>query len=194
MRTNFGRGGKFMKLRVNVADATDLAELVALERASFASDRITRRSFRRLVRAPSVVLLVCRSGIDLAGYGLVFFRRENSIARLYSIAVAPSYRGQGVAGQLLARMETEARARGCDRFRLEVNADNSAAIHLYRRLGFRTFARIEGYYGDGGDALRMQKDLSQAISKTGQTARPDGAIKGAHHAPPRLCHQPDDPP
>lgn len=148
-----------MNLLIRAADHADIAELAALERASFRGDQLSPRSFRRLLRSPSAVLLVGRSGVDLAGYVLVFFRRGSSIARLYSVAVAASCRGRGVAGHLLAAVEEEVRARGCDRFRLEVNADNSAAIHLYEGLGFRTFGRVKGYYEDGGDALRMQKAL-----------------------------------
>ncbi len=164
LRTIFGRVVKSMKLLIHAAEHADVADLVALERASFSGDRLSRRSFRRLVRTPSAVLLVCRSGIDLAGYGLVFFRRGSSIARLYSIAVAANCRGRGVAGQLLTCIEEEVRARGCDCFRLEVNANNDAAIRLYEHLGFRTFGYRQGYYADGSNALRMQKNLVGAIS------------------------------
>jgi ribosomal-protein-alanine N-acetyltransferase len=43
--------------------------------------------------------------------------------------------------------------------RLEVRQDNSAAIRLYERLGYRRFAARQGYYEDGEDAWRYEKKL-----------------------------------
>ena len=39
--------------------------------------------------------------------------------------------------------------------RLEVRADNSAAMALYASLGFALFATVDGYYEDGARACRM---------------------------------------
>lgn len=151
-----------MKLLMRAAETADVTELATLEQATFDSDRLSRRSFRRLVSVPSATLLVARADRVLAGYALVFFRAGSTVARLYSIAVDARYRGRGVAGQLMAAAEAAARARGCERFRLEVRVDNAAAIRLYERLGFAMSDRIGGYYEDGGDALRMQKAVVAA--------------------------------
>jgi len=148
-----------IKLNIRAAQRTDIAALVALEDNSFDGDRLSRRSFRRLLASPSAVLLVARTEATLAGYVLVLFRRGSAIGRLYSIAVDSCCRGQGVAGQLLAAAEDAVRARHCRLFRLEVRTDNAAAIQLYERLGFVVCGQISGYYDDGGDALCMQKAL-----------------------------------
>jgi ribosomal protein S18 acetylase RimI-like enzyme len=55
---------------------------------------------------------------------------------LYWIWIEPKYRRRGYAAQVLRRLEDEARQRGADRLGLNVNADNAAALALYRRLGF----------------------------------------------------------
>lgn len=148
-----------IKLQIRAAQRTDVAALVALEDNSFDGDRLSRRSFRRLLASPSAALLVARAEAMLAGYVLVFFRRGSAIGRLYSIAVDSRCRGRGVAGQLLAAAEDAVRARNCRLFRLEVRTDNVAAIQLYERLGFVVWGQIPGYYDDGCSALGMQKVL-----------------------------------
>jgi ribosomal protein S18 acetylase RimI-like enzyme len=53
-----------------------------------------------------------------------------------ALAVADSYRGQGIGGRLLAWAEERARAAGMDRVSLHVWADNVEARALYGRQGF----------------------------------------------------------
>jgi ribosomal protein S18 acetylase RimI-like enzyme len=81
------------------------------------------------------------------------------VARLYSIAVDPALRGQGVAAALIAAAENAARARGSRSVRLEVRASNKAALSLYERAGFTFLERKPGYYQNGEDALRLEKRL-----------------------------------
>jgi len=147
--------------RVRAAQAADLDALVALEEAVFDYDRISRRQYRQHLVGTSALVLVAVDRGDLLGSGMVFFRHGTRVARLYSLATAPGARGRGVAQRLLAAFERAARQRGCDRLRLEVRTDNDAAIGLYERLGYRRFGLRSGYYDDGTDALRFEKELSR---------------------------------
>ena len=139
----------------------DLPALLALE-AFFPGDRLSARQFRRHLTSNSACLRVIDLGKSLAGYALLFRRRGSTVARLYSLAVAPSARGRGIGGVLLADAEAAARAAGASTLRLEVRVDNVAAIALYRSRGYREFGRHAGYYADGADALRFDKNLTQA--------------------------------
>lgn len=51
--------------------------------------------------------------------------------------VAPSHRGSGYGGQLVAAYLEEGHAQGCRRFRLDVSSENERAIAIYRSHGFR---------------------------------------------------------
>jgi ribosomal protein S18 acetylase RimI-like enzyme len=55
---------------------------------------------------------------------------------LQDVEVRPEYRRRGVASALTAHAEHETRARGFDRLRLGVSADNAPAQALYRRCGY----------------------------------------------------------
>jgi len=141
----------------------DLERLLALE-AMFPGDRLSARQFRRHLSSPTARLRVAEFDGALAGYALVFLRRTAAAARLYSIAVDPARRGAGIGAALLADAELQARAAGRDRLRLEVRADNDAAIALYRREGFLQFGVHRSYYEDGCDALRLEKPLRDAAA------------------------------
>ncbi len=147
----------------------DVPALVALEEAMFAHDRISRRSFREFVTSESARLLIAASpeGV-MAGYAVVLFRRTTSVARLYSIAVAPDFAKRGLGHRLVEAAETTAREKGELFMRLEVRPDNKAAIRLYQQHGFREFGRQLDYYEDHADALRFEKWL---VSHAPESAR-----------------------
>ncbi|MEW5424702.1 GNAT family N-acetyltransferase [Amorphus sp. 3PC139-8] len=141
------------------AGIADLPALETLEQASFASDRLSRRSLRTLIARPSASVLVAETAQGLAGSVLVLFRRNTRAGRVYSLAVRPEARGAGIAAMLMAAAEREAASRGAEVIRLEVRADNPPAIALYRKLGYRQIGHRKAYYQDGEDALRFGKSL-----------------------------------
>ena len=104
----------------------DLDALVALEQRCFTSDRLSRRSFRRWLEGDQRVLLVARDGARLAGYILVLFHRGTRLARMYSLAVDPDYRGRGLARRLISAGEDGARDSGRFYMRLEVSSKNTS--------------------------------------------------------------------
>jgi mycothiol synthase len=58
------------------------------------------------------------------------------LAWLSDVGVMPAYRGRGIARALLLRAFADVRARGCDRVRLAVDAENTTgATRLYERAG-----------------------------------------------------------
>src|SRR5262245_36717398 len=149
-------------VRVRAAKAHDLDALIELENRVFANDRLSRPSLRHFLQSPAAAWLVADGWGGLACTAIVLFRSRSALARLYSIAVAPSMSGRGVAPTLLKAAERIARRRGCGTIRLEVHVKNHAAIARYRKEGYAEFGRHRRYYDDGGDALRFQKQLTAA--------------------------------
>jgi ribosomal-protein-alanine N-acetyltransferase len=149
-------------LAVHIRRATidDLADLVTLENSAFVVERMSERQLRRHLESLSAEILVATRERRLVGAAVVFFRRSSDIARLYSIAVAASERGNGLGEALLARAAHTAHRRGGRRLRLEVRSDNQAAQRLYERLGYRHFDSHSAYYEDGQDAFRYEKRLA----------------------------------
>lgn len=144
---------------IRQAASGDLGELLRLENTCFATDRLSRRSFRRWLAHEDAVFLVAATETGLAAYILVSLRRGTRLARLYSLAVDPEMRGQGLAALLIARAEQQARGKGALYMRLEVASGNSVAIRTYKQAGYKPFGIYRDYYEDHGDAVRMQKSI-----------------------------------
>lgn len=153
-------------MHIRPALVTDFASLVRLEKRCFTGDMISDRSFRRFLKGDTSRVLLALSDQDEAlGYGLLLLHRGTSLARLYSLAINPEAKGQGLGFQLMQALETEAKTAECRFIRLEVHINNAAAIALYRRNGYRQLGERKGYYQDGGTALLMEKRLQSAYAR-----------------------------
>jgi ribosomal-protein-alanine acetyltransferase len=141
----------------------DIDALARLEADSFSTDKLSRRSFLRLVRSPSAAFLVAASGEKVLGYAAVLLRRGARSARLYSIAVDAREAGRGIGSRLLDAAENAARGRKAQHLHLEVRIDNPVAIRFYRQKGYRETGRREGYYEDGMAALLFTRPLAAAL-------------------------------
>lgn len=144
---------------IRPASLDDLDALSALE-SLFPGDRLSRRSFRRLLRHGHADILVCDNNCTVVGNVVILYRRGSSRARIYSLVVHPEYRRRGIARALIEQAEKTALARQCDRLGLEVRADNLAASRLYQSLGYRAAGRVDNYYEDHTAAARLEKCLT----------------------------------
>lgn len=150
---------------VRAAELADIDAIYELECASFASDRLSRRSLRRFVKSPLRPVLVAMAGEALAGYAALSMPSNSRSARLYSIAVDPRVGRRGVGRALMLACERHALARRRQSMRLEVRYDNAPAIALYESLGYRRFGEYDDYYEDGAAALRFEKQLGQTSTR-----------------------------
>jgi ribosomal protein S18 acetylase RimI-like enzyme len=148
-----------MPVEIRKALASDVDDLAAIENAVFSGDRISRRSFRGLIERETAEALVAVGDGRIAGYAIVLFRKGSGVARLYSIATAPDFGGQGVGRLLLDAAEDAAFEHDRMMLRLEVRQDNGRAISIYERAGYRYIGREPDYYEDGATALRYEKTL-----------------------------------
>ena len=157
-----------MSAAIRQALASDVDGLVALEHAVFAADRLSPRSYRRLVAGCSARVLVATEEGRIVGSAVVLFRARSRVARLYSIAVAPGMAGAGTGRALLSSAFAAAAEHDCTELRLEVREDNPRAIAFYERNGFVATGRRPGYYADGATAIRY----ACPIAGTAQATRP----------------------
>jgi len=149
-----------VRCRIESFKDSHLAELFAIESHSFGEDSYRKEFFHRLCIDNRDLLLVARTGNCLLGY--VMGEWHQGAAEVISLAVRPEFRGHGLGRKLLQRLLARiARAR-VSRVFLMVRANNQVALNLYRSLGFRRLRRVETYYSDGQDAIRMRLDLPQS--------------------------------
>lgn len=141
------------------AGVDDLDALDSIEKRCFKIDRMSRRNFKRMIQKGNCDFVLARQVNEIIGYILVLYHRGTHLARIYSFAVLPEARGQGVGELLLHHAEKLAAARNCIYMRLEVHPNNRSAIRLYERNSYKPFGRIKDYYEDHADALRYEKRI-----------------------------------
>lgn len=141
------------------ANPTDLSDLLALERACFSEDAFNPRQFRHLLHSPTATILLHKVNQQLAGMLILLFRKHCNHARIYSIAVHPNFRNQGIGQTLMQRAEQTTRARGLNRIQLEVRKSNTQAQLLYQKNGYSTISNKDNYYPNGESAIVFQKNL-----------------------------------
>ena len=78
--------------------------------------------------------------------------------QIMNLAVRDDYRRRGIANGLMNELVKYAVLKKCDIITLEVAEDNLSAISLYKKCGFVSVGRRNGFY-NGKDALIMEKKL-----------------------------------
>jgi len=145
---------------IRIANLNDLEKLVDIENRCFETDRISRRNFRHLLTKANAATLLDEQDGQVRGYAMLLFNTGTSLARMYSIAIAPAFRTAGIGKDLVKQCEKLALERDCVSLRLEIRRDNAASLGLFEKLGYRYLETVPDYYEDHADALRFEKHLA----------------------------------
>lgn len=81
------------------------------------------------------------------------------------LAVASSYRNQGIATTLVRRAIDAMIERGADEIVLETEVTNTPAMKLYERLGFLRSKKLHRYYLNGNTAYRLVLQLKSGLGR-----------------------------
>jgi ribosomal protein S18 acetylase RimI-like enzyme len=141
----------------------DFAQLYAIEEECFQPPlRFDRRYMRRLIDGAHTATWIAEEEARMAGFAVVEWKVESgeAVAYIQTIEVAPSQRRRGVGDELLRRIESSAQAVEVAEIWLHVDAQNDAAIRLYRAHGYHLAGRQENYYGRSRSAEVYSKSLA----------------------------------
>lgn len=96
---------------------------------------------RRLLGSDAFIALAALQGGEvvggLAAYELRKFEQERSEIYIYDLAVAATYRRQGIATALILQLKKVAAARGAYVIYVQADLGDGPAIELYTKLGAR---------------------------------------------------------
>ena len=151
-------------IRIRPAGPADLDAIDALERGALGQQDQgggTREQPAQIAAGKAIpAKRAGEHGPERVGYALILYRRNATVARLYSIAVDETARGQGIGPALVEEAARHAAQRGCRRLRLEVRRSNGAAQRSYERSAFRRTGIRPAYYDDGEDAVIMETEIA----------------------------------
>lgn len=132
----------------------DLRAVLALEEACFGADAWPWIDVLAALSLPDAVRIKAQVGADIVGFVFGERRDRRRVGWISSLAVAPGYRRQGIARELLRRCELELATR---LLRLALRRTNEGARALYLSEGYRQIEVWPTYYRDGEDGLVMGK-------------------------------------
>ncbi len=124
--------------------------------------RYTPQRMATLIADPDTTALVACEADQLRGLAVMQF--GDLQAHLVLLCVAAGQQRRGIGRGLTDWLLASARVAGIGSVKLELRADNPAALAFYRRLGFSPTQEVPGYYGGRIAALRMALALGPDAS------------------------------
>lgn len=157
--------------------ASEIPAVTEMERAIF-SDPWPVSAFRDALTDAKAFNLVAVSSKDAALVGYLSAQIVADEVQIHNVAVGQPFRRRGIGRLLLEHAECEGKNYGVSCCILEVRANNSPALAMYNRLGYRRIGRRRGYYRRPVcDALVLLKILDEAPSESLiQSGSTDGVV------------------
>ena len=143
-------------MEIRLMNKGDIEQIAELEKLCFA-DPWSVSAFSYELNNPLSLWLVAVDGDTVAGY--VGSQTVMGESDMMNVAVAPEYRRQGIAEQLIIDLIRQLNDRNSKSLALEVRQSNLPAISLYEKLGFvQVGCRPRYYRNPKEDALIMRKE------------------------------------
>ncbi len=142
-------------LRALIAELNDAIDAQEPDTPDEFKFRMTAEEMAR----PDTTTFVVRVGGEAVGCGALR-RHDGHLGEVKRMYLRPAARGRGLAGRLLARIETEARAHGLGELALETGIGFAAARRVYERAGFVACGAFADY-PDSGYAAFYRKTLAR---------------------------------
>jgi [ribosomal protein S18]-alanine N-acetyltransferase len=140
----------------------DFDDLYAIEEVCFQTpQRFSRRYMRHLLASPDAATWIAEQEARMAGFAIVEWAQQVTgiVAYIATIEVLPEHRGRRIGADLLRRVEGSANAERAIEIWLHVDIENTAAIRLYERAGYRNSGRADHYYARNRPAAIYTKNL-----------------------------------
>jgi ribosomal protein S18 acetylase RimI-like enzyme len=135
----------------------DLNAVRLIEKACFPQDAWPLWDIIGVLTFPNIVRLKALIDGQVVGFIAGDPRPVERLAWIATVGVLPEYRNRGIGTALLKAMEAKLTV---PRLRLCVRISNESAIQLYNHLDYQRIDTWKRYYGDGEDAVIMEKLLS----------------------------------
>jgi ribosomal-protein-alanine acetyltransferase len=149
-----------MSIEIETATIKLLDQLYEIEKQSFQKEAFTKQELAYLLTDYNAIGLVARIKGETVGFaiGRIDVARGTLYGHILTIEALPSHRRKGIAEKLLKDLEVLFKEKGAKESHLEVREDNTAAISLYQKLGYKRVGKLERYYGDA-HGLHLNKTL-----------------------------------
>lgn len=147
-------------MRVEPLGFKDCGAAAALEKEAFGENGWSRKDFEDSIKLDYAYYFCAKVNGEFAG--LAGARLIAGDAFISNVSVSNKFRRRGVAGELMRELMSELEKKGASACTLEVRSKNTAAIGLYKKLGFSSEGLRRGFYSEPyDDAVIMWKRRTQ---------------------------------
>jgi [ribosomal protein S18]-alanine N-acetyltransferase len=140
--------------------AADLPQVMELERLAFPNPWTAGLFLHELKLSFSRLYLARNAARRLLGYACWWLVGDE--VHILNVAVHPDARRNGTGRALVQRVVEDALAHNAASVSLEVGRTNEPATALYRSMGFSEVGLRRNYYGQGEDAVIMERRFERA--------------------------------
>lgn len=146
-----------MSAKIEETSIKHLDRLYEIETECFETEAFTKQQIAYLLTDYNSVGLVAKVNGEIAGFiiGKVYANGKSATGHILTIDVSPKHRRRGIGLKLLHEIEKAFTDKGVKICCLEAREDNTAALNLYRKHGYKIVGRLKNYYGSAnGICLR----------------------------------------
>ena len=150
-----------MTVTLEDASIKCLTWLYEIEKECFGEEAFTRNQIAQLITDYNSISLIAREEGRIVGFivGTIYPDRKAFNGHILTVDVSASYRRKGIGKVLLQNIEVIFAKKGVLACVLEVREDNTAALGLYRKLGYKEVGRLTNYYGNA-NGIYLKKTLA----------------------------------
>lgn len=149
-----------MAVRLRPYQPTDLAALVAIDRACFPRGiAYSRRVLQEFLGAEDAHSILAEDEGQVIGF--IVTEAQVAQAHIITLDVLPAYQRRGVGTLLLKAAEQQLTRRGIESITLETATNNEPAIAFWKEHGYVPYGKANDYYAPGVDACLMHKHFGQ---------------------------------
>lgn len=139
----------------------DMVEVLDAEQQSF-DFPWSEEDFLRCLRKRNCIGMVAEHGEKVVGF--VIYELHKAKLHILNLVVHPTWRKQGVGGQMVAKLISKLSSHRRTRITLETRETNLAAQLFFRKQGFKATKVLRAYYEDSGeDAYFMRFAAAEPV-------------------------------
>jgi [ribosomal protein S18]-alanine N-acetyltransferase len=154
-------------MRLREYRESDLGTIFALDEVCFEPPfRFSARAMKQFAEARNALTVVADTDAtnEVVGFCIAHVERARKglTAYVVTLDVAPQYRRQGLAQEMMKRIEQQAVEAECDAMALHVSVENEGAIAFYESDGYERSHLVKSFYGLGRHAYVYRKAFAGA--------------------------------
>jgi len=127
----------------------DFQYISLLQQENFLHEPWNMKAITEVMRLDGIKSFVSTTENIITAY--IIYRIIIDECEIVSIAVADSFKQKKIGKSLLDRMVEEIKKSDVNVVHLEVAEDNTAAINMYKKSGFKESGKRPGYYNRGAE-------------------------------------------